>query len=93
MLNVQARTMSRIDVLWKPRSRNSLVATSISSERRCATRFGFLMVVGIFAICAELRLLTFRWVALGIEEASRLSATALGGALVALGTRANCGRV
>src|SRR5262245_46636599 len=70
MLNVQARTMSRIDVLWNPRSRNSLVATSISSVRRCATRIGFLIVVGMPAVCSELRLLTFRRVALAIDRAS-----------------------
>ena len=33
-LNEHALTMSRIDVPWNPRSRNSLVATSTSSVRR-----------------------------------------------------------
>src|SRR5215831_11836910 len=92
-LNVQARTMSRIDVLWKPRSRNSRVATSISSVRRCATRAGFLMVVGIFAVCSELRLLIFRRVALRILKASSPMGAAAVDAVAAHGpAKCGCGR-
>src|ERR1700730_3978280 len=40
--------MSRMEVLWNPRSRNSRVATSMISPRRCATRSWSLIVVGIF---------------------------------------------
>ena len=47
-LNEHTLTMSRIDVPWNPRSRNSLVATSTSSVRRGATRSRTLIVVGMF---------------------------------------------